>query len=164
MIEQEPKTLYPNSVANVLVEGLRAENPDFEVHHYGKVLFTESDGLSAHKACYDTTGVFINWTGLTPLDDVRSGMVEHKWRGRVRVTHHNPREETEQHQEGGIYAQRAQSYLQGTRIPLTTDGVEGGPRLLRTGEIEQVLNVPNFVAYRFPLTVQLQHNLRHDIS
>lgn len=168
MIEQDPTSLYPNSVADALVEGLRAENPDFEVRHYGKDLFRGSGGdLQVHTAAYQTTGCFIHALGTEPVgvrDEAGTGVVDERWRGRVRLAHHNPRDEVEQHQEGLIHTQRARAYLQGTRIPTSINGVEGGRRLLRvTSQVEQVVNVMDFAVYRFDIDIRLQHNLQNDI-
>lgn len=162
MISSDPGTLYPNSVADALVGRLLAEmSADVSVEQYGKDLFQDEEGLLVHPSAYKGVGVFVNAEGPTPLDKNRPGLVEHRWDGRLRIAHHNPRSELEQHQEALVYVERAVSAVQGWKVPVGgVDGVEGGERIVETAAREQVINVPNFAAYRVPISLNLYHKLQ----
>jgi len=167
-IQEDPETLYPNSVADLLVKGVRQEFVDFETYHFGKELFRQEDGLEVHPHAYESTALFINCIGTEPLGERDSRKAttagDELWLGRARVAHHNPRDRTEKGQEALIYAKRAQALLQGTKIPTDVPGVEGGIRLVSTGRIEEVLNIMDFAVYRFPLEIELQHDLTTDLT
>ncbi|ATU47014.1 hypothetical protein FGG69_gp21 [Salinibacter phage SRUTV-1] len=168
MLRDDPKTYYPNTVADVLVEALR-DHPDvmMEAYHYGQELFRENDGLEVHPQAYDTTGAFINCVGTDTVgsrDARKDGVIDEVWRGRARVAHHNPKDGAEKGQEAIVYAKRLQAHIQGTKIPTTTEGVEGGPRIVYTETIEEVLNIVDFAVYRIPFEIELQHDLSTDLN
>lgn len=163
-IQSKPDTLYPNSVASHLVDYLRGRM-DAKVEHYGSDLFFEEDGIHVHPDVMNATGVFVNARAPITQDARRGNVVNQRWRGRVRVTHHNPTNEVEQHHEGLVYTQRAIALLQGYRVPHeNVKGVDGGPRLIDTDDAEQLINTPNFAAYEFDFSLEVAHDLEGDLS
>jgi len=162
MIDADPSQLYPNSVAEAFVGRLRAEmSSDVDVYQFAADIFDGAGAdLRVHPSAYETTGIFVNSLGPAPQDEIFPGLVEHRWRGRVRVSHHNPRNELEKHQEALVYVERVVAAVQGWKVPVTgVDGVSGGERLVKTGDREQVINNPNFAVYRIPVDAIVQHEL-----
>lgn len=168
MLQSDPTTYYPNTVSDVLVKALRDDPAvDMQAYHYGQELFAEDDGLIIHPNAYDTTGAFINCVGTETVgsrDSRKPGLVDELWKGRARVAHHNPKDGAEKGQEALVYAKRLQAHIQGTKIPTSVEGVEGGPRFVTCANVEEVLNIVDFAVYRIPFEIELQHDLSSDIS
>lgn len=161
-IQQDPKTLYPNSVADHLVEYLRGE-VDARVEHYGSELFFEEDGIHLYKGAMDGTAVFLNARSPRTLDDHRRDLVMQTWRGRARVTHHNPVDEVERYNEGLVYVQKCIAMLQGYKVPIDdVHGVEGGERYIDTADADELINTVSFMAYEFDFSLDVAHNLSSD--
>jgi len=153
-LEDDPKTLYPNTVAAAMMDLVRDNPEGFAVDFFEQDVIVDGNQILASERVQERPIALFHVESLD-AQNVNPEFQKDRIRVRVRLANHNPRHMEQQQQEAIVLAQRVRSRLQGREI--TPANCSPGVVDVTTA-VQEDLNEPQLAVYFFFAEVIVTHN------